>query len=182
MAVGRGGSLFFSVISIGRMIHVPSCSTSSECLHFLFVSPLFSPSRPRPLLSLIPPGVLSRARSRFPPPFSLFARRIQFLPSLARTHFQSSPPVSADIRRRRKRRGGYHSHIDFDARFNPLSPPPPSLPKEHSFASFQYHAFSLRFCPDALFESRDRENTSPYQSLPLDRGRKSRIISETVTV
>lgn len=50
------GSFFFFMISIGRMIHAPSRTTSSECLHFL-------PSRPR---VPFPPLVLvshSRRRS-----------------------------------------------------------------------------------------------------------------------
>lgn len=95
----RQGAPFFSVISIGRMIHAPSRSTSSECLHFV-------PSRlPRllPFSCLVsrlsfPCGILHRTSLSLPlsvPP-SPQPNLLSFCPTnsilaVERTHFQSSP-------------------------------------------------------------------------------------------
>lgn len=54
------------MLSIGRMIHAPSCTTSSECLHFL-PSRLHVPFLSLTLVSHSRRGFLRR--SRFPPSF-----------------------------------------------------------------------------------------------------------------
>lgn len=158
------------MISIGRMIHAPSRTTSSECLHFL-------PSRPR---VPFPPLVLvshSRRRSyaalAFRRPsssssFFFFCPTNSILAVVARTHFQSSPTF-ADIGvafAYRFRCADTHESI--------RSPP------------FNITRSPRRFCPsrpDAsprVIRAADEERASPYQSLPPDRtrcGRKSRIIA-----
>lgn len=150
-----------------------------ECLHFLSVSPPCS--HPRPLLSLIPSGILSRARSRFPPPssFSLFLPDEFNSCRRQRERTFNLPPLSAEI-------GEVAFAYRFRCAFNLSRLSPLLLPKEHSFTSFQYHVHSRRFCPGASLRvilNRPRmegKRVSISSARPCTcRGRKSRIIGGT---